>query len=107
MFEKLFGKQKSPEEMESHLRKVIAKEFSIGVNGPAIFNAFTAAQKENTDKKLGFTNNHLLNVVRDAAIASSTSIEDAMYGGAEQTLANINSEINQLREELPKEEQGT
>ena len=104
MFEKLFGTPKSPEEIERQIKKVIANEFSIGVNGPAMFNAFNAARKENADKKLGLTNNHLLNIVRDVAIANSSSIEDSMYGGIEQTLANIDSEINQLRKELTDEE---
>jgi hypothetical protein len=103
MFEKFFG-PKSPEEVEKSLELLASKEFEIGVNGPSMFHAFNAVREENRAKGFGLTNNHLLNIVRDCAISNASSIEDSMYGGHEQTLANINSEIEKLRQELPEEE---
>lgn len=105
MFERLFGTPKSPEGKERVIQKVAEKEISeLGVNSPGLWNAWEAVRKENMDKKLGLTNNHLLNIVRDTAIAFSGSIEDSMYGGVEQTLANIDAEINRFRQELTDEE---
>ncbi len=105
MFEKLFGGSKNPEDIEKKIQKVIAEELAIGINGPAMFHAFNAAKKENTDNNLGLTNNALLNIVKDSAIEMASSIEDVLMGGREQVIANINSEIERLRGDMTEEEQ--
>ena len=107
MFEKFFNSPKSPEDAERKIQKIVSKELSIGINGPSIFNAFKSAQRENTERSFGLTNNHLLNIVKDSATGLSSVIEDSLYGGPEQTLANINSEIERLRRELTGEEKGS
>lgn len=107
MFEKFFNSPKSPEDAERRIQKIVSKELSIGINSPSIFNAFKSAQKENTEKNLGLTNNHLLNIVKDTALGMSSAIEDSIYGGSEQTMANINGEIDRLRRELPDEEKSS
>lgn len=109
MLEKFFtSKPKSPEEVEGDLIKIAGKEFSkIGVNGPAIHMAFEAIQKENVEKNLGLTNNHLLNIVKNCAYGQSDVMDDQMYGGAEQTFANIDGEIENIRRGLSEEEQGS
>lgn len=107
MFERLFRTPKSSEESERRIEKVVERELSQGINAPMLYLAFKAAQEENKTKKLGLTNNYLLNIVRDMAIGLSSEIEDVMYGGVEQTVANINSEIDKLRQELTEEERGS
>lgn len=69
--------------------------------------AFTAAQRENQEKKLGLTNNYLLNIVKDTAFAMSSTIEDSMYGGPDQTFANIESEITKIRNGLSDKEKSS
>lgn len=86
------------------MRRVVEQELEQGINGPAIYMAFTAAQKENQGKKLGLTNNYLLNIVKDSAFGMSSAIEDSMYGGPEQTFANIEAEIIKIRNGLSDEE---
>ena len=86
------------------MKKVVGRELGQGVNGATIYLAFTAAQRENRDKKLGMTNNYLLNIVREAAFGMSGAIEDNMYGGPDQTFANIEAEITKIRNGLNDEE---
>lgn len=107
MLEKFFGqKPKGPEEVERIVTKIVSKEFSsFGVNEPAIHNAFKAARAENEQKGFGLTNNHLLNIIKECAHGQSSAIEDTMYGGAEQTFANINAAIENIRKSLSEEEQ--
>ncbi len=108
MFERLFGGLQNPENKERLIQRAISKEIAkVGVNLPGLHLAFEAAKKENADKKLGLTNNHLLNIVRDVAIGMSSAIEDSMYGGIEQTMSNIEAGIKKLREGLSDEEQRT
>lgn len=106
MFGKFFGgeRKKSPEAAERIVKKVVGRELEQGVNGSTIYLAFIAAQKENHDKKLGMTNNYLLNIVKEAAFGMSSAIEDSMYGGPEQTFANIEAEITKIRNRLSDEE---
>lgn len=104
MFERFFGGAKSPESGERLIQKVIGRELSKGVNGVTLYLAFEAAQEENRSKNLGLTNNHMLNLTRDIAIGMSGAIEDSMYGGREQTIANINAEIEKFRSSLSDEE---
>jgi len=107
MLEKLFsriGRERSPEEAERIIKKIARHELVQGVNGPTIYVAFTVAQKENQEKKLGMTNNYLLNIVQDVAIESSGIIEDSLYGSPEQTVENIKTEITKIRSELSEEE---
>ncbi|MDP2665108.1 MAG: hypothetical protein Q8P23_00450 [bacterium] len=106
MFEKFFSgeRKKSPEAAERIIKKVVERELSFGVNGPAIYMAFTAARKENQDKKLGMANNYLLNIVKDTAFAMSDAIEDSLYGGPDQTFANIEAEITRIRNGLSDQE---
>jgi len=108
MFEKFFGPKepKSDERVERDLLKVASKELEIGVNGPAMFHAFNAVKEENQRNNYSFTNNRLLNIVRDCALSHASAIEDSMIGGREQVNANINAEIERLRQDLPKEERG-
>lgn len=109
MFEKFFApKPKGPESAEMEMTKIAGREISrIGVNGPGIQMAFEAAKKENGEKNYGLTNNHLLNIVRDCARGQSSVMDDVMYGGAEQTFANIDAEIESIRKSLSEEEQGS
>lgn len=106
MFEKFFGgeRKKSPEAAERIIKKIVGRELEQGVNRATIYLAFTAAQRENRDKKLGMTNNYLLNIVKDTAFGMSSAIEDSMYGGPEQTFANIEAEITKIRNGLSDEE---
>ena len=107
MFEKLFGggeRKRSPEAAERIVKKTVSRELEQGVNGTTIYLAFTAAQRENQGKKLGLTNNYLLNIVKDAAFTLSGAIEDSMYGGPDQTFANIEAEITKIRNGLSDEE---
>jgi len=108
MFEKLFGFKRSEEENEDLIRKTAIKEFSKnGVNGPSMYVAFQAVRERNEKENLGFTNNHLLNLVRDMAIGSAGAVEDTLYGGIMETHKNIESEIARLRSELSDEERRT
>ncbi|MDP1707295.1 MAG: hypothetical protein Q8L30_01965 [bacterium] len=104
MFGKFFERKRSPEEAERIVKKVVGRELEQGVNGATIYLAFISARKENQDKKLGMANNYLLNIVKDAAFAMSSVIEDSMYGGADQTFANIEVEIAKIRNGLSDEE---
>ena len=104
MFEKFFGNSRGAEKGERLIQKIVAQELSRGINGPALFLAFKAAQKKNKEENLWLTNNHLLNITKNAAMGLSGAIEDSMYGGPEQTVANINGEIDRLRNELSDEE---
>ena len=106
MFGNLFGfkEGKTPEEAEHLVRKVAERELGDGVNGPAIYRAFEVAREENEEKGLGLTNNHLLNITKDAALGMSSVIEDTLLGGPDQTSENINAEIDRLREGLTEEE---
>ncbi|MBI2063553.1 MAG: hypothetical protein HYT65_00980 [Candidatus Yanofskybacteria bacterium] len=106
MFERFFHSPKNPEEGERLIQKVVGQELSLGINAPMLWRAFKAAQKENKTRNLGMTNNQLLNITKDMAIGLSGEIEDSMYGGLEQTIANINKEIEKLRDELTDEERG-
>lgn len=107
MFENYFEKNKTPEQAEKQLRKIAKKELSNGVNGTSIYLAFKAVREKNQDSKQKLANNYLLNIVKDTAIATSGAIEDSLYGGPEQTFANINAEIQQLREKLTDKEKRT
>lgn len=110
MFENLFGKKEkiiSLEQGEKIAKKAIEKELSYGINRSTMYLAFKVAREENEAKKLGLTNNHLLNIIKDSALGMSGDIEDAMYGGPEQTAANINAEIISLRESLTDEERSS
>lgn len=107
MFKKLFGgaeQKRSPEAAERIIKKTVSRELEQGVNGATIYLAFTAAQRENQEKKLGMANNYLLNIVKDTAFALSGAIEDSLYGGPEQTIANIEAEITKIRNGLSDEE---
>ena len=104
MFEKFFERKRSPEKAERIVKKVVGRELEQGVNGVTIYLAFTAARRENRDKKLGMTNNYLLNIVKEAAFGMSGAIEDSMYGGPDQTFANIEAEITKIRNELSDED---
>ena len=107
MFEKLFGggeRERSPEAAERIIKKAVSRELEQGVNGATIYLAFTAARRENQDKKLEMANNYLLNIVKDAAFAMSSAIEESMYGGPDQTFANIEAEITKIRNSLSDEE---
>ncbi len=104
MFEKLFERKRSPEEGEQIVNKIVVRELKQGVNGATIYLAFTAAQRENRDKKLGITNNYLLNIVKETAFGMSGAIEDSLYGGPDQTFANIEAEITNIRNKLSDEE---
>ncbi len=98
MFEKLFGKQEAtPREK---LSSVIEKELSIGVDQPSIIRAFESARKKNVDEVLGLSTEQILDIVRDTAITLSGPIEDTLYGGANQTVNNILSEIDRLKKEM-------
>jgi hypothetical protein len=105
MFEKFFG-PKNEEQMEKSLSDAASKELEIGVNASTMFHAFNAVKEENKNKGYGFTNNRLLNIIRDCAIEHTSAIEDSLMGGREQIVANINSEIERLRQDLPEEERG-
>ena len=63
MFERFFG-PKSEEQMEESLFKTASGELDTGVNGPAMYRAFDAVREENQRKGYGFTNNHLLMIVK-------------------------------------------
>ncbi len=104
MFGKFFERKRGPKEAERIVKKVVGRELEQGVNGATIYLAFTAAQRENQDKKLGMANNYLLNIVKEVAFATSGAIEDSMYGGPEQTFANIEAEITKIRNGLSDEE---
>ncbi len=105
MLEKFFG-QKSEAQKVRELSKIAANEFRIGVNGPAMYMAFQAMQEKNKEGGYGFTNNFLLNLVRDCAFGNATEIENSMMGGRGQVEANINYEIENLRQGLSPEERG-
>ncbi|GEM_PF-6539094 len=110
MFENLFSKKEkiiSLEEGEKLAKKVIEKELSRTIDRPSMHNAFKKAREENESKKLGLTNNHLLNIIKESALGMSGDIEDMMYGGPEQTAALINAEITNLRESLTDEERSS
>ena len=104
MFERFFERKRSSEEAERIVKKAVGRELKQGVNGATIYLAFTAARRENRDKKLGMTNNYLLNIVKEAAFGMSGAIEDRMYGGPNQTFANIEAEITKIRNGLSDEE---
>ena len=106
MFEKFFG-PKNEEAIEKALSNVASKEFVVGVNSPAMFHAFNAVKEENQKNSYGFTNNRLLNIVRDCALDHASEVEDSLMGGREQVVANINSEIEILRNRLTEEEKGS
>jgi len=103
MFKNYFERNKTPEQAERQLKKIAKKELSNGVNGSSIYLAFNAVREANQTSKL----NYLLNIVKDTAMAMSGAIEDSMYGGAEQTFANINAEIQKLRNDLTDKEKRT
>ena len=105
MFEKFFKTEQTEEDKEVILVGLALQMFSDGVNGPIIHNVFRALQQENSNKKFGFINNRLLNIIKDTAIVSSSAIEDIMYGGHDKTIANIESEIALIRSRLSEEEQ--
>lgn len=104
MFERLFKTQKNQEESERRIEKIVIRELSKGINKAGIYFAFKAAQKENETKNLGLTNNFLLNKIKDMAAKMISVIESNMYGGMEQAMANINSEIEKIRQGLTEEE---
>ena len=104
MFGKFFERKRSLEEAERIIKRIVGRELEQGVNGATIYLAFTAARRENQDKKLRMANNYLLNIVKDAAFGMSSTIEDSMYGGPEQTFANIEAEITKIRNGLSDEE---
>jgi len=110
MFEDLFGgkeKSISLEEGEKLIKKVVERELSNNVNRITMHLAFKKAREENETKKLGLTNNHLLNIVEKLATGISSTIEDTLYGGPEQTSANIENEIANLRKSLTDEERAS
>lgn len=105
MFERLFGGPKTPENKERLIQEAVEKKISeLGINSPGLYMAFLTARNINQENKLGLTNNRLLNIVKDAAQALSSPIEDSMYGGIEKTMENIDMEIDKLRKELTDEE---
>lgn len=106
MFENFFG-PKTPEQNEEILRKTAEKVFKRGVNKATIYLALQALEqkvedlkKKNNSTPLDITNDYLLNIVRNEALMASSAIEDAMYGGANNTNQLIKEEIESLREEL-------
>jgi hypothetical protein len=97
MFEKFFNKEKGPEQQ---ILEVIRQELeAIGVNQPGILRAYEAAQRENEDKQLGFGNMFILNLLEREAMGSSSSMDDVMYGGVDNTMSLITSEINRLKDQ--------
>ena len=105
MFEKFLG-PKTEEQKERALAGKVSKEFELGVNGPAIHNAFRIAQEENAENNYGFTNNYLLNMVKDCALAYSYGDEiELIMGGHEEVIKEINIEIDNLRKNLSEDEQ--
>lgn len=104
MFERFFG-PKSEEQKEGDLYEAANKEFDVqpGVNSVSMFHAFNAVRKENEEKNYGFTNNRLLNIVKDCALSHASPMEDIVMGGREQVNQNIYDEIEKLRANLPEE----
>ncbi|MFA6269790.1 MAG: hypothetical protein WC657_01105 [Candidatus Paceibacterota bacterium] len=105
MFEKFFG-PKNEEEVERALFEVGSKELEVGVNGPTMFHAFNAMREENKKKGYGFTNNHILKVVRECAFGHVSEIEDSLMGGRDEVYKKIDSEIERLHQDLPESERG-
>lgn len=79
----------------------MAKELSkFGANYPGIHSAYRAATELNTQKKLGLTRNHILNILRDEALSARTpGVDDMMFGSHDEHLELINNEIENIRKE--------
>ncbi len=110
MFEKFFRpkveKERDEEEIEKHLFDLCSWEFSeVGVNIITMKRAFTVLREENKNKKYGFTNNRLLNIVRDCASLHAWPIQNA-DGSYEYPDEKIKEEIEKIRLSLPEEERG-
>lgn len=96
MFEKFFG-QKTEENIESVLADIAEKIFiQYGVNSSSIISSFKILKEENDRKKYGFTDNRIINIVKNLAYAYASPIEDITMGGREQVYENIDSEIRRL-----------
>ena len=106
MFEKIFGGSKTEEQKEQDLYILASKEFEfLGVNLISIHNAFKTIKEINISKKYGFTNNYLLNLVKNSAKDNVSPMEDVTMGGREEVLKNIDMEIDKMRKDLSEEEQ--
>lgn len=104
MFERFFNSPKNPEDAERRIQGIVSKELSEGVDGNSVRRSFKMAKNINSSFKSGLTNNHILNIVRNIAVASIGPMERMMYGGADNAINNIDMEINSLRKSLTDEE---
>lgn len=106
MFGKFFG-EKTEGEKEINLAMHASVEFDEGVNSSAVHAAFQKLKRLNSEKGLGLTNNHLLNLVAESARGSLSAMDIQLLGGREAAERNINSEIEKLRRQLTDEEKGS
>ncbi len=97
-------KQPTPEQAETLVCKVMTKELrALGANNPGIHNAYRAATELNTEKKLGLTRNHILNLLRTQAhSAAEPAIDNMLY---EMSGTNVDKLIDQEIESIRKEEE--
>lgn len=99
-----FKKKRTPEDNEKIVLKIMEKNLKKGVNSASIYNAFYSAKSKNEQDNLGLSNNQLLNMLYDLALAMSDPVEDFMYGGSDNTFDLIEQRIDSLRENLTDEE---
>lgn len=111
MFEKFFGpkveKERDEEKIEKDLFDAASWQFSeVGVNPVSMRRAFAVLREENKMKKYGFTNNRLLNIVKDCAAKHAWPIQKE-DGSFEYPDDDIKEEIEKIRLSLPEEERGS
>ncbi len=105
MFEKFFG-PKNIDDIERDVSQIIHRELGEAINGPALARAFRAVKEKNEADKLGLTNNHLLNLVKEVAIGQITSMDEALlHLKPEQIQQLVTREIDSIRKTLSPEEQ--
>ena len=110
MFEKFFGlkveKEKDEEKIEKDLFDLASWQFSeVGVNPVSMRRAFTVLREENKMKKYGFTNNRLLNILKDCAAKHAWPIQKE-DGTFEYPDDDIKEETEKIRLSLPEEDRG-
>ncbi len=99
-------KEGDEEQIEKDLFAAASRQFSeVGVNPVSMRRAFTVLREENKIKKYGFTNNRLLNILKDCAVGHAPPIQKD-DGSLEYPEEDIKIEIQKIRLSLPEEERG-
>ncbi len=101
MLEKIFSQPDPERAIEREIERVLKLDPLL--SSKSIRDAFVAAQKLNTDKNFGLSDEVIVNLLSAAALGNASVLDDHALGGVEVTTSLIMREIRELRKSLTTE----